>query len=124
MNIFNYFNGVIKREGIHFIDVVVVLSESEQMSKPREITVITGGAKGTNAWPHDRRGNLGCVLYAFSLKNHPITPGDGKRWRLCSGHDPTFVDISAVSHPGDLSLGVPRINMVKCNSSDNIFSYG
>ena len=43
---------------------------------------------------------------------------NGKGWRLCGGHDPKHVHASAVSHPGDLSLDVPRINMIRCNSSD------
>ena len=55
--------------------------------------------------------------------NHPITRGDGKGWRFYGGDDPKRVDASAVCHPGDLSLDVPRINMIKCNSSDTEADY-
>ena len=115
---FNWFNGVIKRECNHLIDAVVVVSESERMSRPCEITVITGGAKGTDArvirWAWQCGMRVMCIL----PYNHPITRVDEKGWRLCGGNDPKLVDASAVSHPGDLSLDVPRIYMIKCNSSD------
>ena len=51
--------------------------------------------------------------------NHPITRVNGKGWRLCGGHDPKLVHVSAVSHPGNFSLDVPRINMIRCNSLDS-----
>ena len=50
--------------------------------------------------------------------NHPITRGDGKEWCLSVGVDSKLVDASAVSHPWDFSLDVPRINIIKGNSSD------
>ena len=116
--VFNWFNVVIKREYNHLIDVVVVASESERMSKSSEITVITGGAKGTDAWATRWAWQCGMRVICILPYNHPITLMNGKEWRLCGGHDPKLVHASAVSHPGDLSLDVPRINMIRCNSSD------
>ena len=66
--------------------------------------------------PYDRRGNVGCELYAFSLTT-TLSP----KWM---GKDGVSVVVMIpnllmpVSHPGDLSLNVPHINMIKCNSSD------
>ena len=84
------------------------------MSKPSEVTVITEGAKGSDAWATRWAWQRGVRVFCILPYNHPITRGNGK----CSGHDPKLVDASAVSHPGDSSLDVPRVNMIKCNSSD------
>ena len=100
------------------IDVVVVVSESERMSKPSEITVITGGAKGTDAWAIRWAWQYGLRIMCILPYNYPITRVNGKGLRLCGGHDPKLVHASAASHPGDLSLDVPRINMIWCNSPD------
>ena len=56
--------------------------------------------------PYDGRGNVGCMLCAFSLTT-TLSP----EWMGKDG-------VSAVFHLGDLSLDVQRINMIKCNSSD------
>ena len=90
------------------IDVVVVVSESERMSKPSEITVITGGAKGTDAWAIRWAWQYGLRVMCILPYNHPITRVNGKGLRLCGGHDPKLVHASAASHLGDLSLDVPH----------------
>ena len=81
--VFNWFNVVIKREYNHLIDVVVVVSESERMSKPSEITLITGGAKGTDAWATRWAWQCGMRVMCILPYNHPITRMNGKGWRLC-----------------------------------------
>ena len=102
--VFNWFNVVIKREYNHLIDVVIVVSESERMSKPSEITLITGGAKGTDAWATRWAWQCGMRVMCILPNNHPITRMNGKGWRLCGGHDPKLVHASAVSHPGGCLL--------------------
>ena len=66
---------------------------------------------------------MGVAMWDARSVHSPLQPPYYPRvkgWRLCGGHDPKLVDASAVFHPGDLSLDVTRINIVKCDSSDAV----
>ena len=71
VNVLNWLNGLTKNECNHWIDVVVAESESERMLKPSEITVIIGGAKGTDAWVTLWVWPCGMRVMCIHPYNHP-----------------------------------------------------